>query len=100
MANLTIEELRKRHDQEIAQFVKDCPHTDVSVEDSSFGSERAITLRCNNCKLNLLGFLVSRSYSYLSYVRDCVNGYPDSRKHGVTTTNGKIIFDVLEQKGK
>ena len=42
-------------------------------------SGRDITLRCGRCRLNLLTYIVDGSMSYLSYVRDCVDGHPDSR---------------------
>ena len=94
----TIKEVLDRHIREIEEFVKACPHTDVVVEEGGFGGERTITLRCNRCQLNLLGFSVGHSCSYLSYVRDCVNGHPDSRKFGCTATNGANIFDALRAR--
>ena len=94
----TIEELRKRHDKETAQFVKDCYHTDVAVEDSTWGGERTITIRCKRCKLNLLSYITNKSQSFLSYVRDCANGHPDSIKYGCTATNKKDIFVEMDKQ--
>ena len=82
-AKVTIEGLRKKHRCEEDQFIGACPHVDVLVEDISFAFRRSITIRCKRCRLNLLGYVVDGSQSYLSYVRDCVNGYPGSNRKAV-----------------
>ena len=75
-----LEELKKKHYNEMKQFVKDCSHTDVVVEDNAIGFRRRdITLRCQRCQLNLLGYTIDGNWSYMSYVRDCANGHPHSR---------------------
>ena len=64
-----IEELTKRHQNEIRQFIKDCPHLEVKIEDCTIGfGHRKITLRCSRCGLNLLTYFIDGSMSYLSYV--------------------------------
>ena len=76
-----IKELKEKHYEELEKFIKVCPHTDVSVEDNVTGfRQRTITIRCNRCRLNLLGYSIDGGQSYMSYVRDCVNGHPSSRK--------------------
>ena len=73
---MNIKELREKQEKEIDKFIEECPHLDVSIEDTSFGNRRDITIRCNRCRLNLAGYFVSRNQSYMSYVRDCVAKYP------------------------
>lgn len=69
----SIEELKKKHEEETAQFIEDCPHPEVLIEDTSVGSrQRNITIRCKRCRLNLLTYIIDGSQSYVSYVRDCV----------------------------
>lgn len=76
-----LEEMEKRHKKERQKFIDDCPHTDISVEDNVTGfRQRTITIRCGRCELNLLGYTIDGDWSYMSYVRDCVNGHPHSRK--------------------
>lgn len=75
-----IRQLQDKHYRELEEFIKDCPHTDVSVEDNVAGFRwRTITIRCKRCDLNLLGYEIDGSMSFMSYVRACVNGYPGSR---------------------
>lgn len=77
---MELETLKEKHRSEIEEFIKDCPHTDVIVEDRTPGfRQREITLRCARCRLNLLGYSIDGDWSYMSYVRDCVNGHPGSR---------------------
>jgi len=76
-----IEDLRKKHYEETEEFINNCPHTDVLVEDHSEGfRKRSITIRCKRCRLNLAGYVIDGSQSYMSYVRPCINGHPDSRE--------------------
>ena len=76
-----LDALEKKHRKEMERFVEDCPHTDISVEDNETGfRQRTITIRCNRCRLNLAGYTRDGNWSYMSYVRDCVNGHPHSRK--------------------
>ncbi len=75
----SMKELQEKQCKEREEFVNDCPHSDVKVEDCSEGfRKRSITLRCVRCRLNLVGYVIDGDLSYLSYVRDCVNGYPKS----------------------
>ena len=76
----TIKDLRETQQREIDKFIQDCPHLDITVEDESFGWERSITIRCKRCRLNLVGYIVNKSQSYLSYVRDCIAKYPGNIK--------------------
>ena len=79
--SVSIEELRNKHREEIEKFVEDCPHTEVKIYDKEAGfRHRKITLICERCGLNLLGFEIEGDWSYLAYVRDCVNGHPSKRK--------------------
>ncbi len=76
-----LEEMDKRHREEMESFIIACPHNDVLVEDVTVGFRRRdITLRCSRCRLNLLTYCIDNGLSYLSYVRDCVKGHPGSRK--------------------
>jgi hypothetical protein len=72
----SLEEVRKRHDKEIEEFIENCPHVDIVVEDYSFYPHRDITLRCKRCGLNVVGYHIDPPQSYLGYVRDCVAKYP------------------------
>ncbi len=76
----TIKELRAKHNKEIEKFITDCPHTDIAIEDANMGYSRSITIRCKLCELNLAGYTIEGGMSYMSYVRDCVNGHPNDRK--------------------
>ena len=78
----TIKDLEIKHRKETQEFIDACLHTDVKVEDSSIGfRQRDITLRCGRCGLNLLTYVIDGDWSYLSYIRDCVNGHPHSRNN-------------------
>lgn len=77
----TLGKIKERQRGEIEYFIEHCPHTDILIEDSSSGfRQRDITIRCKRCRLNLLTYVVDNGISYLSYVRDCVDGHPDSRE--------------------
>lgn len=76
----SMKELEEKQHTEREVFVRNCPHTEVDIEDHGTGfRKRDITLRCKRCRLNLLTYCIDGSWSYLSYVRDCVDGHPDSR---------------------
>ena len=77
----TMKELEIKQIEERREFVQLCPHTEVKVEDTSFGSRRSITIRCARCDLNLVGYLVDNPQSYLSYVQECVKDYPGNIKN-------------------
>ena len=75
-----IKEMRNKHSDEIAKFIEECYHTDVRVEDTPHGySGKSITIFCNRCGLNLLGYIVDGRVSYLAYIRDCVKEYQTGR---------------------
>ncbi|KKN76936.1 hypothetical protein LCGC14_0365880 [marine sediment metagenome] len=77
----TLKEIEKRHEKEKEQFTSDCPHTEVKVCDQTIGfRHREISLICDRCRLNLLGYTIDGDMSYMSYVRDCVKGHPSNRK--------------------
>lgn len=71
----TIKELEEK------QFIKDCPHVNLVIEDSfpSYGT-RKIVFRCSRCGLDLLGYVIEDNKSYLSYVRACVDACHGNRK--------------------
>ena len=77
---MNIKELETKHQIELDRFVENCPHLKVKVEDYRSGFERTITIRCERCNLNLAGYIVNKSQSYMSYVRDCVSKYPGNVK--------------------
>ena len=77
MNESTMDELKARQQQEITDFINKCPHNQIVVEDTKDGFHgRDITIRCSICRLNLVGYVVDGTQSYLSYVRDCVKSYP------------------------
>ena len=78
--NNSMSKLMEKQHREREEFIHNCPHSDIMVEDGIFGFARTITIRCTRCRLNLAGYTVDGNLSYMSYVRDCVNGHPDSRK--------------------
>lgn len=71
-----LESIQKRQRKELEKFVDDCPHTDIVVEDYSFGSRRDITLRCKRCRLNVAGYSIDGQHSYMAYVNEVVSKHP------------------------
>ena len=66
-----MEQLKKRHEEEREKLIEGCPHSDIVVEDTSSGYKRTVTLRCINCRLNLVGWSGDSSYhtGKVDYVR-------------------------------
>jgi hypothetical protein len=85
----TYDEMKERHIRERNEFIANCHHTEILVEDNEPGyQQRQITLRCARCRLNLMTWNIEGEHSYLSYVRDCVNGHPDCRQKMVPVKEG------------
>jgi hypothetical protein len=77
----SIKELEDKQREERDLFIAKCSHTKVKVIDRDTGfRHREINLICERCGLNLLGYTIDGDWSYMSYVRDCVNGHPSHRK--------------------
>ena len=78
----SMEGLREIQQEERDEFARTCLHSEILIEDSpDYGQGRTITLRCARCRLNLLGYIVTGTRSYLSYVRECVKDYDVAYKH-------------------
>ena len=69
-----IDELREKQENEIKEFIENCTHPNVKVEDyPDYRGGRIITIRCTICRLNLAGFSTDSRGTALDYVRDCIN---------------------------